>query len=139
MPYTDPEKRRENTKRYQVTDRFRELRRAQYKKHKAKQRAYQKEWTKNNPVRVKASARRSLLRCKYGITVEQWEQQFNQQGRCCAICATKTTDKWHTDHDHDTGAFRGILCHGCNTGLGSLKDNVVICRAAALYLEAFGK
>jgi hypothetical protein len=27
------------------------------------------------------------------------------------------------DHDHDTGAIRGILCHGCNTSLGLLKES----------------
>jgi len=55
-----------------------------------------------------------------------------QQGRC-AIC-----DRFaplFLDHDHDTGAIRGMLCNRCNSGLGLFQDNISALRSAVLYLE----
>jgi len=62
-------------------------------------------------------------------------QEFlDAQGNCCAICgssfseATYNRSKRKTelkftpvlDHDHKTGAIRGVLCRGCNTIEGKL-------------------
>lgn len=59
----------------------------------------------------------------------------------CAICGSSESagNGWHLDHDHDTGQFRGLLCHNCNIGLGNLKDSSSVCYAAAEYLRRFGK
>lgn len=46
-----------------------------------------------------------------------WEGMFDRQGRACAICRTADA-VWHTDHDHDLGHVRGILCANCNLKLG---------------------
>lgn len=60
----------------------------------------------------------------------------------CALCNQK--DNLHIDHDHKCcpthrntcgECIRGVLCGSCNTGLGHLKDNVDILRAAILYLS----
>src|SRR6516164_3074869 len=78
-----------------------------------------------------AGALYAWRRClqQYGITEDQWWLLFEQQGRCCAICATTVAclakeKRWATDHDHVTGAVRGILCHGCNLLLGKLGDSL---------------
>ncbi len=42
------------------------------------------------------------------------------------------------DHCHQTGAFRGFLCGGCNTGLGLLGDTVEGLLEAINYLERKG-
>ncbi len=57
---------------------------------------------------------------KYGITTPEWEALLGSQGHRCAICKTDDPGKsnWHTDHDHDTGDVRGILCMSCNNKLG---------------------
>lgn len=39
------------------------------------------------------------------------------------------------DHDHITGALRGLLCNFCNRALGNMRDNPVALRQAADYLE----
>lgn len=40
-----------------------------------------------------------------------------QNGRC-AICGCEVDISGHTDHDHETGRIRGILCLNCNLSLG---------------------
>jgi hypothetical protein len=39
------------------------------------------------------------------------------------------------DHDHETGKFRGWLCHRCNTALGLLGDTIAAVKRALAYLE----
>ena len=57
-----------------------------------------------------------------------------QQGGVCAICGRP--DPEHVDHDHETGAVRGILCFNCNGGLGQFRDSIDSLLTAASYLEA---
>lgn len=61
---------------------------------------------------------------------------IKQQGRC-VICGSE--GNLHLDHCHDTGILRDLLCHHCNVGLGHFRDNPALLRAAALYLEKYGK
>jgi hypothetical protein len=39
------------------------------------------------------------------------------------------------DHCHETNEVRGILCSGCNTGLGHLGDNIDGLLRAVAYLK----
>ena len=58
-------------------------------------------------------------------------------GEHCGICAAtraKTGRRLDRDHDHRTGAPRGLLCHRCNRNLGNWVTPEWL-RAAALYLE----
>ncbi len=62
---------------------------------------------------------------KYGITKDEWLELFSKQGGICACCGADnpgSTQGWHTDHCHETGVVRGILCLHCNRGLGYLKS-----------------
>lgn len=75
---------------------------------------------------------------KFGLTLEQWEKKFDEQGRKCASCpATESGSRygWHTDHDHKTGRFRGILCRACNIALGLVEDDVEHLKFLIAYLE----
>lgn len=74
---------------------------------------------------------------KYGVTLDWYNAQIERQGGRCAICRQVPTGErpWHVDHCHDSGVVRGLLCGPCNTGLGHMRDNPAVLRAAADYLE----
>ena len=100
-------------------------------------RAYNRDYVRRNPEGNSKRAQRSRIKRKYGITWQEREQMIAKQSGCCAICgepfeSTKTT---HTDHSHETGAIREILCWPCNCGLGNFRDDPALLRAAAEYLE----
>ena len=42
--------------------------------------------------------------------------------------------RFHMDHDHKTGGFRGWVCVGCNMG-GTIIDNPILLRRRADFLE----
>lgn len=78
------------------------------------------------------SARHYHLRQKYGINDEDAEWLLKMQVGWCAACGDFPAE--HVDHDHNTGAVRGIACTGCNSGMGQLRDDPVVLRRAADYL-----
>lgn len=90
-------------------------------------------------LRQRQARRRSAcLMRKYSITPEQWDEIFEAQDRCCAICKSVTpryVDGWHVDHDHKTGKVRGILCQPCNHLLGKAKDDISFLYKVIDYLE----
>lgn len=74
---------------------------------------------------------------RYGLSPEQWEARFDEQGRRCAICKSpdpRSQKGWSTDHCHVGGKIRGILCHMCNVGLGAFRDNLEYLKTATDYL-----
>jgi hypothetical protein len=70
---------------------------------------------------------------KHGITKKRLAELRAAQGDACAICGDPRPE--HLDHDHRTGKTRQLLCQRCNQGLGLLRDNPRILRAAAEYVE----
>ncbi|KPK13993.1 MAG: hypothetical protein AMJ56_00350 [Anaerolineae bacterium SG8_19] len=64
------------------------------------------------------------------------------QNGVCAICNQPETHMRNgklkalaVDHDHKSGAIRGLLCSDCNTGIGKLKDDHKVLQSAIQYLE----
>ena len=57
---------------------------------------------------------------------------------CCGKPQKQAKRALHIDHCHDTGMFRGWLCHHCNTGLGHFGDKKKGLQQALLYLEKNG-
>lgn len=96
---------------------------------------HKKNWVENVDVRRRKQSQN--LSSLYGITLEQKEQIFAAQGFKCAICEESESqdEKWHLDHDHQTGDVRGVLCMLCNMLLGKAKDRPEVLRSAANYLE----
>lgn len=97
---------------------------------------YQKIWRERN----NKSVRRSRYKNWYGITLEQYEAIFIEQTGDCAICkiALEMYDRnTHLDHEHSEPIkVRGILCNYCNALLGNARDNPLVLRTAADYLES---
>lgn len=87
-----------------------------------------KAWYAKNPD-VKAHYDR---RRKFGLSVEQYQQMLKAQREACAICRKKK--RLHVDHDHVTGAVRGLLCNRCNSALAAFEDDLR--PAMEAYLDA---
>lgn len=77
------------------------------------------------------------IRSVYGIGAVEYAAILEAQGGACFICqrATGATKRLAVDHDHLTGAVRGILCGPCNRLLGHLRDDVDAARRVVSYLE----
>lgn len=65
--------------------------------------------------------------------IEYGMAKITQRGRC-AICSGEMRPA-HSDHCHDTGQTRALLCGPCNKGLGMFADDPARLRAAASYIE----
>lgn len=92
---------------------------------------------KGNPELIAGYCRTSNQRRKYGLEPGDFEALFSAQGNCCSLCKTDIPGGrgWSVDHDHETMIVRGILCHGCNTGLGLLKEDSELLLRAVEYLK----
>lgn len=97
--------------------------------------AKMKEYRKTDAY--KRTLKRFHLKKKYGISLEQFDDMFHSQGNKCAICGSAAKPKrgWHADHCHKTGRFRGVLCSGCNTGIGHFYENINSMLKAIDYLN----
>lgn len=82
----------------------------------------------------------------YGTRKGELRSLLDKQHGGCAICARRVSlsprrarapglSGAHVDHCHETGKVRGILCPGCNLGLGKLGDNVEGLQRALDYLR----
>ena len=67
---------------------------------------------------------------KFGLTKQNVIDMMKNAK--CAVC--QSTKKLHVDHDHTTGAIRGVLCQSCNMALGMAKDDPIILRGLIDYL-----
>lgn len=62
--------------------------------------------------------RASKYKRLFGITLEEYDRMFEEQNGLCAICRKPPKNyRLAVDHDHDTGAVRGLLCPPCNRAL----------------------
>lgn len=76
------------------------------------------------------------LETKYNISIDIFEEMYDNQSGKCGICSTPVPDdEIRVDHCHTTGKVRALLCHNCNTGLGHFKDSEELLERARKYLE----
>ena len=89
---------------------------------------------------VQRKARAYQLKRKFDLDATEYERLLGLQEGRCAICGENETGRkdrfvFSVDHDHKTGKIRGLLCRGCNTGIGNLRDDPEILLRAAEYLR----
>ena len=131
MPYKDPQRAKERSRRY-------------YLAHKPQIRALATEWIQRHPLQDKIARargqRRRALRRDFGIAPKEYRAMLlDQNGRCKLCCRPRTgRRRFPVDHDHHTQAIRGLLCDNCNLGLGHFQDDPSLLRWAAFYVETNG-
>ena len=84
-------------------------------------------------------AREKLYKVLYGMTIADYDKKLAEQNGVCAICGGINVKghKLAIDHNHATGAIRGLLCRRCNLGLGYFKDSNKNLERAFLYLKNY--
>lgn len=82
------------------------------------------------------AAHAKRLEKTYGIDAAEYDRLFKLQGGRCAICRNLSRSiRFAVDHDHETGAVRGLLCKRCNHDLlGGGHDSIDLLWRAVKYL-----
>lgn len=95
-------------------------------------------------TRRKDYQRMVVVERQYGLPYGQYQQMLKQQGNVCAICKKPETRRIKgkvvslcVDHDHKTGAVRGLICRKCNGAIGMLGDDEILVREALRYLMKY--
>lgn len=70
--------------------------------------------------------KKAEMKFRYGISVEEYNQMFEEQKGGCAICGKHQSENQNgnalsVDHNHITKQVRGLLCGTCNRAIGELK------------------
>lgn len=92
--------------------------------------------TKCRPC-ASAVAHEARIGKTYGLTATDYDALLQAQGGRCAICRARPKSKrLAVDHEHKTGAVRGLLCSRCNHDLmGSAWDSLALVVALWHYLN----
>lgn len=71
----------------------------------------------------------------YGLTLQEVVNVWKSPK--CSNTGCAETKRLHMDHDHTTGKFRALLCGGCNSALGFLKESPERMQGLKKYIEGF--
>ena len=116
----------------------------------------QRKWRRENPEKFKEYIKRYRQTDKYisiskqysekrklgqyGLTSDDYNRMFEEQGGCCEICGRHQDEfdrRLAVDHDCETEKVRGLLCAGCNAGIGMLRHNKESLQNAIAYLDKY--
>lgn len=101
-------------------------------KYSARKRA--KAYRKRDPNKF---ADRHLQR-KFGLGLTDYNNMLQSQNGVCAICFNPPTyRRLDVDHDHITGAIRGLLCSWCNKQIVAQRNTIEILESAIKYLKKY--
>ena len=97
-------------------------------------------WQRENPERV----RNMILKRRYNISTEEYNNLLKLQNNVCAICGKPETEirrgrmiGLSVDHNHKTNKNRGLLCDSCNKLLGHAHEDPEILLKAEKYLRSY--
>ncbi len=93
------------------------------------------------PRLVDKEKRRIKLLAQYGLTEQAFAGMLYRQSYVCAICLSPDWGRQgpHIDHDHITGAVRGLLCATCNIAIGMIGDDEASLYRAFDYVRKNGR
>lgn len=133
-----------NEKRREARAANREKAQVQDREYYARNREHKLAVKREAARRTKGLRSQQWIVKKYGLALPDYEAMLIAQEGKCAICKKPPEGKtrWGKlliDHDHETGAVRGLLCSHCNTALGYMEDDPHILVAAAKYVMDSGK
>lgn len=101
-----------------------------------------------NVEKRREGSRRTMLKSKYGLSLEEYNKMLESQNGVCAICLKPETshsnkkgpiDSLRVDHCHKTGKVRGLLCSECNFGISKFNDSMGLVCSALAYLHKHKK
>src|ERR1700730_17423606 len=111
-------------------------------------------WKNHTPIdptilKIRQNTYARDYRKKNLSAVHSWEARYRNKVRGCeptrpmpAVCeCCGQPETWQgkislcVEHDHETGQFRGWVCHSCNLGIRRLGDNLEGVLKAAAYLR----
>jgi len=115
------------------TSECRSCRRAYDETRRDARRAYLATWRAQNQSRQHAYQ----VKQHYGLEHGEYDKLLTGQGGLCAACRQPESMKRRlsVDHDHETGAVRGLLCNACNRAIGLAKDDPARLEGCAAYLR----
>ena len=99
--------------------------------------AQNKRWVANHPQQLW----QSWLKNRYNMTGAEYNELFDQQNGKCALCGgaqSRGSKRLGVDHNHETGAVRGLLCHSCNVVVGyyeKIYNDPVLRERLELYVQ----
>lgn len=95
------------------------------------------------PCHIQDAYERKLL-TRFLLTLEDYAKIAAETNNCCAICGrpplplterNKRGRRLALDHRHKDGLVRGLLCNHCNRNIAKFREDPVLLRKAADYLE----
>lgn len=105
----------------------------QYEKDRESRKEISRRWRTANPDKARIIERNATWR-QAGITnidgtfftTKDFGRAKLEQCNKCAICGEHQSNlkvTLNADHDHKTGIFRGLVCSGCNTKIGTVESD----------------
>ncbi len=130
-------------KQYRMSEEWKEVAKKSQKKIRSTDAYKEKKRQYRSQESYKNKRRNNDLLKKFGITIETYQEMLKNQNNVCSICNTVKQENEQTrllavDHDHRTGAIRGLLCRRCNVMIGLSDDNVDLLQSAIIYLNKYG-
>lgn len=120
----------------------REYSKSRYRADLEKNRAENTERQRRRRASAPQKVRAYRLKWWFDMELSQFEGMLASQNGLCAVCKRPETNAFKgkvrdlcVDHDHETGAIRGLLCTRCNRALGLLGDDPKIVWEMARYID----
>jgi len=125
---------------------------------KARNREAARRWREANPEKAREATRKTMARrrkeapaaiawakakSKYRLTEESYAAMLAEADGKCLVCAQSFTEagtgKIVIDHHHGSGQVRGLICSGCNTAIGYVREDIERMTRMISYLRTHGK